>query len=82
MQRSIGLYPPSELRFLYKVRMGLAILCTKTLQECLRLGVRWWPSGVFNAIGTEGRGFEPRPGLAVPQKLLLEWPISVLSGMT
>ena len=53
--------------------MGLAILCTKTLQECLRLGVRWWSSGVFNTIGTEGRGFEPRPGLAVPQKLLLEY---------
>ena len=36
-----------------------------------------WP-GMFKAIGTGGREFEPRPGLAVPQKLLhvLEWPIS------
>ena len=25
-----------------------------------------WPSGMFKAIGTGGRGFEPRPELAVP----------------
>ena len=31
-----------------------------------------WPSGMFKAIGTRGREFEPRPGLAMPQKLLLE----------
>ena len=36
-----------------------------------------WPSGMFKAIGTGGRWSEPWPGLAVPQKLLLEWPISV-----
>ena len=35
------------------------------------------PSGMFKAIATGGRGFEPRSVMAVPQKLLLEWPISV-----
>ena len=27
-----------------------------------------WPSGMFKVIGTGVRGFEPRPGLAVPQE--------------
>ena len=31
----------------------------------------------LKAIGTGGRGFEPWPGLAVPQKLPPEWFISV-----
>ena len=30
--------------------------------------IRRWPSGMFKVIGTGGRGFEPRPGLAVPQE--------------
>ena len=34
----------------------------------LNLPIPLWPSGMFKAIGTGGRGFEPRPGLAVPQK--------------
>ena len=47
------------------------------LMEQLFSPIPRWPSAMFKAIGTGGRGFEPRPGLAVPQKLLLEWLISV-----
>ena len=45
-----------------------------------KLWIPLWPSGMFTAIGTRGRGLELQPELAVPQKLPLEWPISAWSG--
>ena len=51
----------------WKLKNGWGALPWKN--SCLR---PW-----FRAIGTGGRGFETRPGPAVPQKLLLKWPISV-----
>ena len=51
--------------------------CTNSLLFIQIGPIPRWPSVMLKAIGTGGRVFDPRPGLAVPQKLLQEWPISV-----
>ena len=53
---------------LQNVHVDLAHLMWKQVDHFDLIPIPRWPSGMFKAIGTEGRGFEPRPGLAVPQK--------------
>ena len=58
--------------FPHKNRKIIQTANAKKLTKIVSTQIPRWPSGMFKAIGTGGRVFEPRPGLAVPQKLLLE----------